>query len=848
MKSINAGQAIIETASAGFLAIGYREDLLRHHYQFADVFASNHPIRNIEMAIFAQEPPSYRSACFGLFIGDGDSDSIEKLEGYRALGAPQFLIMQPAKRVVKRWKMTATGPPQFVEQIDVDHLLNAITEHKAEWNPETMLRARSISSKLAPIQLDMFDLGLLPLIESEIQRKLDDLLRRVISSSVRIYSQIYHHEPDYRALYHLIFRFIAAKQLADRHHPGGDWSSSDAQTVIQAIEQYYFRNSRTEPLLEEQEVQNLAWEQIREAFHFGNVSVETLAYVYENTLVSSETRRRYDVHATPPSIAEYIVHSLPFEELPLDERSVFEPFSGHAPFLTATLSRLRMLLPSNFTSSQRHEYFVQMLKGMEIDTFAREVARNSLILADYPNPDGWQIFNDNVFTSPHLDSHLKQASIVLCNPPFGDFDKDERLQYPNLSANKAVEALRRVLHYSPKMLGFVLPRVFVDGPKFRSEREEMAKLYGDIDIVSLPRTAFQHSDVETVLVLAYGIRDIHTTYRVSAVRSNDYDMFLRMGQTTWRANVPLGYLERKRPIRFWYEPIQKILDELAYLPHLEHVAEIHRGIEFNKPLKARTPELISDHKQVGYMLGLVNTLRGFEPYVIRPYEYLNVSPEVMRGNAYLLPWHKPKIVASASRMLSDGWVIAAGIDYSGIVCYQRFHGIWPKEDFPLEVLAALLNGPIANAYLSTFRTSRDNQIRNVRSIPIPSFKPLQQDMIIILVRKYQKLRYEWSEALSDAGNYSQTCLELLRQIDGEVLAAYDLPPRMERKLLDYFAGLKRPVPIGFERYYPSDFRPAIPWREYISREFLSSSARETIKRLPILHDRVITKMLQDLDV
>lgn len=848
MKAGVAGQDILDLAKAGFLAIGYGTNLLRDNYQFADIFAPNHPVRNIELAIFAQDPPSYRSACFGFTRIDGDLHSAEQLENYRALGAPQFFIIQPTKRLVNRWKMTAAGKPQFVEQIDTDRLPNAIMEHKVEWNPDTMLRARSISSKGTPVQLDMFDLGLLPLIEGEIQRKLDDLLRRVISSSFRLYSEIYHHEPDYRALFHLIFRLIAAKQLADRRHPGAEWNSRDAQTVIRAIEQYYFQNSRGEPLLEDKEIQNLAWEQIREAFHFGNVSVETLAYVYENTLVSSETRRRYDVHATPPSIAEYIVRSLPIEELPFDERSVFEPFSGHAPFLTASLSLLRMLLPSNFPSSQRHEYFIRMLKGMEIDTFAREVARNSLILADYPNPDGWQIINDDVFTSPHLGRYLSESSIVLCNPPFGNFDQGVRMKYPNLSANKAVEALRRVLQYSPRMLGFVLPRVFVDGPKFRSEREKMAKLYGVIDIVSLPRTAFQHSDVETVLVLAHGTHRIHTTFRVGAVRSGDYDKFLHMGHTSWRVDAPLGYIESKSPPRLWYEPIQYVLDELAHLPRLESVAETHRGIEFNKPLKARTDDLISDQKKDGFMLGLVNTLRGFEPYFIRPYEYLNVSPEVMRGNAYLMPWHKPKVIASASRMLSDGWVIAAGIDYSGIVCYQAFHGIWPKGDLPLEILAAILNGPIANAHLSTFRTSRGNQVRNVRSIPIPYFNPVQRDRVIMLVREYQKLRSEWTEAMSDVENLSRTCLELISQIDGEVLAAYDLPPRMERKLLDYFAGLRRPGPIGFERYYPSDFRPAIPWREYISTEFLSSSARETIKRLPVLHDRAITEMLRDLDV
>ena len=36
---------------------------------------------------------------------------------------------------------------------------------------------------------------------------------------------------------------------------------------------------------------------------------------------------------------------------------------------------------------------------MEAEAFACEVAGYSLILADYPNPNGWQIEKADVFTS-----------------------------------------------------------------------------------------------------------------------------------------------------------------------------------------------------------------------------------------------------------------------------------------------------------------------------------------------------------------------------------------------------------------------------------------------------------------
>ena len=222
------------------------------------------------------------------------------------------------------------------------------------------------------------------------------MLREVLDLSKRTFIEYHNREPDYGALFRLIFRFIAAKLHADRQYPGNDWNSPEPQTVIRAVDEFYFQNTEAEPILTDERVQRAAWRHIQSAFHLQNLSVEALAFIYENTLVEPETRRRYGTHATPPYIAEYAVRHLPFENLPPEERRVFEPFAGHAPFLIAALGRLRNLLPANTDAKQRHEYFVRMLSGMEIDSFAREIARYSLILADYPNPDGWRLSGGNI--------------------------------------------------------------------------------------------------------------------------------------------------------------------------------------------------------------------------------------------------------------------------------------------------------------------------------------------------------------------------------------------------------------------------------------------------------------------
>ena len=137
-------------------------------------------------------------------------------------------------------------------------------------------------------------------------------------------------------------------------------------------------------ILNEPHTQQAVWDNFRNAFNFQNLSVDDLAFIYENTLIRKETRKQFGIHSTPPAIAELIVDRLPFELLPEDERFVIEPCAGHGVFLVAALRRLRELLSSAWTDQERHKYLKDRLTAIEVDSFAAEVCRLSLMLADYP--------------------------------------------------------------------------------------------------------------------------------------------------------------------------------------------------------------------------------------------------------------------------------------------------------------------------------------------------------------------------------------------------------------------------------------------------------------------------------
>ncbi len=778
---------LLSIVREGLLEIGYQDHLLQENYSFVDMFAPNEPLHKIELAAFAQEPTDYRNACIGIAV-----PTHESITDYRMLGAPQILSLHPQSQEVRRWKIQAQGKPVLIERIQAAHVHNAIRANRDKWSPERVLRAKSIHFSSDPIRLDFFDVGLIPVLEELVHEKLDRLLNEVIASCESAYKEHNDDPLDYNALFRLIFRLIAAKLLGDRQYPGR-WLSSNAQEVIEEVEAFYFQHLPPESVLDDIYVQNLAWRKIRTAFSFRNLSVEALAYVYENTLISSETRKQYSTHATPPQIAEYIVQSLPFEELPFEERYVFEPFCGHAPFLTAALGRLRALLPPDMGSVERHEYFVQMLSGMELDSFACEVARNRLILADYPNPNGWRIVQDNVFSSSKLDEYLSDAQVVLCNPPYEDFTpKDQRSSSFIFSVNKTVEVLRRVLQKSPRMLGFVLPRVFMDGQQYREIRKQLGSLYNNVTVVELPDNVFNFSDAETVLLIAHGQRTNYPRWYWASVEKRDLQKFLYTGEVTSRIEVPTDFTQDEIGISLRYSRLQPLWDQLASLPHFGTIAEIHRGIEYNVPFRENEAELVSNEPRPKFVEGLVRVPDDFEPYIPGKISYLNADPKKMRGNAYKLSWEKPKVIVNAARLSRGPWTIAAVIDEQGLMCYQNFDGIWPTGNIPLEVIAALLNGPIANAFLSTHNAKRHNRIETIYQIPIPKLTLSQISFIVSLISEYKAFREQWQK---QEGYAEGRCRGILRQIDAELLSAYDLPMHLEQELIRYFDGLKRPGPV-----------------------------------------------------
>jgi hypothetical protein len=829
--------------------LGYSGELLQQAYDFNDWFVPNAPARQAAAAGFGRKPLGYDSACVAAFLSSPDPKI--SLLGLRALGAP-FAIEVRDDGVVP-WSVgvdETTTHQSTGGRIPADAMRHFFDAIKTKWSPDTVLRAKNIGQSVGPTEIDWVDLGLIPALENEISQKLDRLLRNALIDGQRAYKGRTGQKPQSEELYRLVFRLLAGKVFHDRKVGGFDKidGAKEPNEILSKVSDYY---KEPHNYLGGREAQLVVASHLWSKLSFQNLSVDVLAFIYENTLVDNQLRKEGGIHSTPHRIARYVVEHLPWAEIPQSERIVLEPCSGHGVFLVAALKRLRDLLGTGWSNRESHDYLIRMLNGFERDPFAREVSKLCLMLADFPNPNGWKLEVADVFSSRKFVEALPNARVLLCNPPFEDFKTTERQRYAGrVAPQKPLELLKRIFSYARRdvVMGLVLPQQFLTGVSYRGVREELARRYREIDLVTLPDKVFTHAEMETVLVMAHGAKqpEQSTTVNFAEVRQRELKSFMASGRVTRQDRGSFDSTAAGDGL--WVSTLQEIWERLQHLPKLGDIAEIHRGVEWKPPFKEE--KYVSNAKRgENWILGLKTVEDGLQSFCLPSPVYLNADPKTKRGGAWDLPWNKPKIVANAVRKARGSWRIAAAYDLKGFVCTQAFQCVWPKECWSLKSLTAVLNSPVVSAFAATHESSKHIKIVTMAECRIPALSPAEMatleryvDDLMATLSNQPEVRYE----LWGGDSWQDRARNILLQIDALILRAYNLPPWIERKLLDFFRGEKRPVPFQFGDYYPQDFSPTLPLWLYVSPNFANCRGSHILQTIPKFDDPKITDALEEV--
>ena len=831
-------RAVLDDTIAAFKRIGYRSSWLKQNYSFTDLYTPSAPSRSIHLGVFGQFPLDYRSACFGVQFASQGENAEEVVGRVCSLGAPQLLYIK--KDNVERWKVKANGG-ELIDKTPLANIAKLIQLHNNDWNPTSILRAKSNFVRPDPRNTDFVDLGLLPALEHEAAKKIDELVRKTCSMVETHFTQK-KIKLNAQELFGIIFQLLVGKLLVDRKiltTPVIDFNN--AGSVLSAVRNHYPSHDHDvlANLKFPHAIANNIAQEIGNSFSFSNLSAETLTYVYENTFVSAESRKALGIHSTPSFLADYVLSQMPIEDINRQVWNVLDPTCGHGIFLIAAMRRMRALLPADWTPKKRHSFFARRLHGVDMEGFSLEVAKLCLMLADFPEPNGWDLRCHDIFTGDILENASRNATIIVGNPPF------EKMEDMTPLRRKPAELLRRMLpelaHGS--LFGMVLPRTFLDGNDYRNERQQLLTDFDLLSVCALPDKIFEHSEAESTIVIARKGKRKTQVFMYSEVLDGQQKAFKESQKTSWADCVPLSYLSATPESSFVVPRLRNVWEYLSTLPKMDSVANIKTGIRY----KSSADQKLTYLSKAGSKrrLGISTVDETFEQYTCEGQIYFSLEEDLQQNGAWQYDWDKDKVIIPASRNSRGPWRYAAALDRNGLCVSRRFYGVWPKESdvsISSTVLTAILNGPIAAAYVYTHSFQKDIRVETYKNIPFPKLERL-----FLSSRLIECLVNEYIENTHELVLNENKLHQLLLKIDAEVLKLYDLPPQLERKILNLFLGVDRRVPFQFSGYIPQNFKPSIPLHMYISPEIGNARADRVMERLPTTKNQKTLEFLKSFE-
>ena len=237
------------------------------------------------------------------------------------------------------------------------------------------------------------------------------------------------------------------------------------------------------------------------------------------------------------------------------------------------------LLPSDWHEPRRY-YLRRRLHGLEVDSFALEIARLSLTLADVPNPNGWALTEGEMFSTKPLEEGVKPATIVLGNPPFENFDAKDRQQ--DWLPNKAAETFRRVVDHLPRggVFGFVLPQTILRSQQATDVRQKLLAEYEIAEIDLFADKVFRYGESESTVIIGRRVgtlRKKNSMVQYRRVREGHIKEFSRTYGAGGVEQLPLDELRTGTSASLFVPDLDSVWKTLATMPKLGQFADVGKG-------------------------------------------------------------------------------------------------------------------------------------------------------------------------------------------------------------------------------------------------------------------------------
>ncbi|MFH1110716.1 MAG: N-6 DNA methylase [Planctomycetota bacterium] len=736
------------------------------------------------------------------------------------------------------WWLQKREGPQLHETIPTSNLGSFFEERRSDFAPDRVFRAKTRGLFQPDQQLTFVDAGLMPMVEDEIGQRLSELMGRVVTKMLSDLAQSAPSANTASRVFRSAFWLLAGKMLRDKRVPSfKTLKIKDVDDVFRRVGRHYGMPGGLPPsgARWDKALAN-AVEEFAAFAPLGNVTTESLADLWEKALVPKQVRKALGIHKTPSYLVDYMVWQMAdwIEALPVKERHVFEPACGHGGFLVASVRLLRELL-GDVDAEERKRYLRSHVHGMEIDEFAIEIARLSVSLADIPNPNGWDLQQGDMFASDVLNREVARAGIILANPPFEKFAPEDRQRYarqgyPTSQVNKAAELVARILPVMQpnSVLGLVMPQGLLHSKGAEDVRATLLRDFEIREVCLFPDKVFAFADSESAVLLARR-SEVSAAHRGSisfrAVREPDWSDFQSAYRVTWARTVPAK--------RFAGHPLHSLrlpkLDEvwgwLGSLPRLSSIAEVGQGLVFHRRHLPRDIEPFSKRERVGDVPGFGKVPRRWMIHELPPRVWMTTNREAIRRLLSGGYTGEPQLIVNYHPVSRGPWRLKGAIDSEGHAITSSFLAVRALEaQLTPQFLWAICNSPVTNAFIYSHSLKRNILAGELRQVPVPTTTPSGVERVARAAAEYLTHMARSGLPLQAEPDMARA-KHLLLTMDAEVLRLYDLPPRLERQLLDLFEGHQRSgVPFTFTSYYPPGFRPFLPLHLLLSEDYERTTA------------------------
>jgi hypothetical protein len=837
---------------------GYSDALIEKSFQVDRI--------TIPVAAFAGRPFDSWSACIAAVNLNGDSRaSAAKVQ---TLGASTVFVC--GSHGVDWWAMGSTGPTKN-RSISWPNVANVFRDHKDELAPSRIYNAKLQRPGNKSSQLWFFDVGLMPAIE---RTRGDTLLRLVVKVIAELHAKLGMRLDSRQAqedAYRTVFWLLAAKVLHDKNVDNfRRIDLMNVDEVFDRIGKHHGETNRFPPFGKEgRPAINEAAATIATCGSLADVSSESISYVYENALVDKSTggkkskngeqsfdiRKELGIHSTPSVLIHHMLSKMwgMIEEIKLEDRNVFEPACGHAPFLTGAMRWLRDWKQAEQPAAT-HDYLRSHLHGLEADGFAIELAKLALTLADEPYGNSWQLTQKDMFLPAVLSKQTKKAHLLLSNPPYEAFTQAQRARYASageaVTANtKATEMLLRSLPHLPAggVFGVVVPQGLLYQAEARDLRKFLVNECELSEIALFADNLFEKGDAETAILLGRRRKPSRANPEISykRVRESDMQSFKSLSAFSSDRVVDQHRFVETNNYDMRVPDLEEVWRYLDSYDKLETIASVGQGlIHHSKDLPggAWTVKPYSDRLgKPGFAQA-----RHHNIYELPAKVSINLDPKVIRRPMSGTTVGVPQVLLNYHPVAREPWRLKAVIDQEGHAVTSSFLAIRPyNSSTSLAYLWSLLNSPVANAYAYCFLQKRNILAGSVRLLPVPKVRIIDMELIVNAAHSYCTLAQQRSltqtsmtpdlfadKALCPKDGPDEAAVRLaLLQLDATILKLYDLPPRLERQLLDLFSGVDRKgVGCTFPGYYPNGLTAYLPLYMIIDDRYKLAAADETAAR------------------